>query len=95
MEGRDKSGLTLRELRDLPVTQLRAVGPKLSEQLGEMGIATVLDLIEHYPRRYHDRTNVQEIAQLKPDEEATVTGRIKRSRYAGLLGAGQLSKWNF
>ena len=78
MEGRDKSGLTLRELRDLPVTKLRAVGPKLSEQLGEVGIATVLDLIEHYPRRYHDRTNVQEIAQLKPDEEATVTGRIKK-----------------
>jgi len=72
------AGLALRELRDLSVTELRAVGPKLAAQLAEVGIVSVLDLLEHYPRRYHDRTNVQEIAQLKPDEEATVAGTIKK-----------------
>ncbi len=71
-------GLTLRELRDKPVTVLHAVGPRLSEQLGELGIATVLDLLEHYPRRYHDRTNLVEIASLTVGQEATVAGDVKK-----------------
>ncbi|HEY6317769.1 MAG TPA: ATP-dependent DNA helicase RecG [Acidimicrobiia bacterium] len=71
-------GLTLRELRDKPVTVLHAVGPRLSEQLGELSIATVLDLLEHYPRRYHDRTNLVEIASLTVGQEATVAGDVKK-----------------
>jgi ATP-dependent DNA helicase RecG len=71
-------GLTLRELRDKPVTVLHAVGPRLSEQLGELGIATVLDLLEHYPRRYHDRTDLVEIASLTAGQEATVAGDVKK-----------------
>ncbi len=73
-----ESGLTLRELRDKSVTMLRDVGPRLEAQLAEMGIVTVLDLLEHYPRRYHDRTNLAEIASLKVGEEATVSGELKK-----------------
>ena len=72
------SGLTLRELRDKPVTALRAVGARLGEQLAELGIDSVLDLLEHYPRRYHDRTNLVEIARLVVGQEATVAGEIKK-----------------
>ncbi len=43
-----------------------------------MGIASVLDLLEHYPRRYHDRRHVQEIADLVVGEEATVYGEVKK-----------------
>jgi ATP-dependent DNA helicase RecG len=71
-------GLTLRELRDKPVTTLRDVGTRLEAQLAEMGIHTVLDLLEHYPRRYHDRTNLAEIANLAVGEEATVSGELKK-----------------
>jgi len=71
-------GLTLRELRDKPVTTLRDVGPKLAPRLEQMGIITVLDLLQHYPRRYHDRTNTQDIADLALGEEATVYGEVKK-----------------
>ena len=71
-------GLTLRELRDKPVTILRDVGPRLEAQLAEMEIRTVLDLLQHYPRRYHDRTNLAEIANLAVGEEATVSGELKK-----------------
>ena len=71
-------GLTLRELRDKPVTALKAVGPRLADQLAELEIVTVLDLLEHYPRRYHDRTNFVEIASLVVGQEATVTGEVKK-----------------
>ena len=72
------SGLTLRELRDKPISELRTVGPSLGERLGAMGIDTVLDLLEHYPRRYHDRTSTTEIASLAVDEQATVAGAVKK-----------------
>ena len=74
----EPAGLTLRELRDKPVTALKAVGPRLGEQLAELGIDSVLALLEHYPRRYHDRTNLAEIAALTVGQEATVAGEVKK-----------------
>ncbi len=71
-------GLTLRELRDRPISDLRTVGPKLAERLTTMGIESVLDLLEHYPRRYHDRTSTTDIAELAVDEQATVAGEVKK-----------------
>ena len=71
-------GLTLRELRERPLSDLRSVGESLGRRLGEMELATVLDLLEHYPRRYHDRTNTQDIASLAVGEQATVSGAVKK-----------------
>jgi ATP-dependent DNA helicase RecG len=73
-------GLTLRELAAHPVSELRAVGPKLDERLAEMDIRTALDLLQHYPRRYHDRTRQSEIAELAVGEEATVFAEVKKIR---------------
>jgi ATP-dependent DNA helicase RecG len=73
-------GLTLRELAAHPVSELRAVGPKLEPRLAEMDIRTALDLLQHYPRRYHDRTKQSEIAELAVGEEATVFAEVKKIR---------------
>jgi ATP-dependent DNA helicase RecG len=72
------AGITLRELADRPVGELDAVGPKLEERLSVMGIETVLDVLQHYPRRFVDRTKRADIADLKIGEEATVFGEVKR-----------------
>src|SRR5437879_6424879 len=45
-----------------------------------MEIRTVLDLLQHYPRRYHDRTKRAEIAELTMGEEATVFAEVKKIR---------------
>src|ERR1700683_686289 len=74
----EPSGITLRELRGRSVTELRGVTPRLASSLGELDIVTVLDLLEHYPRRYHDRTNLAEIANLALGQEATVSGEVKK-----------------
>jgi ATP-dependent DNA helicase RecG len=71
-------GITLRELQAKSVVELKAVGPRLAPRLESMGIGTVLDLLTHYPRRYHDRRNTQEIADLAVGEEATVYGVVKK-----------------
>ena len=74
----DRPPLSLRDLAAIPVVDLKQVGPKLADRLGMMAIGTVLDLVTHYPRRYHDRRNLQQIAALAIGEEATVYGTVKK-----------------
>jgi len=70
--------LTLRELRAIPVSRLAGVGAALEERLAIMGITSVLDVLQHYPRRYIDRTHRSDIAALAVGEEATVFGEVRR-----------------
>lgn len=69
---------TLRFLSTLPVSKLNGVGPKLEERLAVMGIESVLDLLEHFPRRYHDRTRVASIDDLGDGEEATIVAEVRK-----------------
>src|SRR5689334_19853066 len=72
------SPITLRELAAKPVGELKSVGPKLDERLHDMGLETVLDVLQHYPRRWVDRTKRADIAELQLGEEATVFGEVRR-----------------
>lgn len=56
---------------------LPGIGPKRSETLYEIGIVTVWDLLNYFPRRYLDRTNISRIGQLRIAEAATVVGRVE------------------
>ncbi|MDQ1480619.1 MAG: ATP-dependent helicase RecG, partial [Actinomycetota bacterium] len=69
--------LTLRELRDIDLPRLKGVGDALEAKLAEMDLHNVLDLLQHYPRRWIDRTKRVEIAALEVGEEATVIGEVR------------------
>jgi ATP-dependent DNA helicase RecG len=71
-------GKTLRDLKDIPITRLTGVTPRLEERLGMLEIRNVLDLVEHYPRRYLDRTKKSDIADLRVGEEATVYAEVRK-----------------
>ena len=45
----------LHELRQ-PVATLRGAGPSVAAKLGRLGVATIADLLTHYPRDYEDRS---------------------------------------
>ena len=68
----------LHNLSEVPVTVLEGIGPRRAESLGELGIATILDLVTHYPRRYLDRTQQASIGELKVGEEASVLAHVRR-----------------
>ncbi len=72
------SPLTLRELAEIELARLKSVGPALDRRLEVMELRSVLDVLEHYPRRYVDRTHRADIADLDVGEEATVVGEIRR-----------------
>lgn len=55
----------------------RVVGDKTAAPLeSALGVATVGELLRHYPRRYAERGELTSIASLEHDEIATVRGRV-------------------
>ena len=65
---------------DAPITKLRGAGPKLSGAAGEMGIASLGDLLRHLPHGYRDRAQPVALADLRLGEEATVEVGVIRAR---------------
>jgi ATP-dependent DNA helicase RecG len=63
-------------LLDAPVTRLEGVGPAIGRRLADLGITTVRDLLEHYPRRYHDAGEVVDLAQVVVGGPATLVGEV-------------------
>ncbi len=69
--------LTLADLRDIPLERLKGVGPALEKRLADMELHNVLDLLQHYPRRWIDRSKKTDIAELAVGEEATVFAEVR------------------
>jgi ATP-dependent DNA helicase RecG len=63
-----------------PVTELKGVGDELAKKLGLLGVKTINDLIEYYPRRYEDYSEVTPVNKLRP---GTVTIRAQIKSAAG------------
>ncbi|MBS1995758.1 MAG: hypothetical protein JSS86_05585, partial [Cyanobacteria bacterium SZAS LIN-2] len=61
----------------IPVQYVKGVGPKLAGLLATLDIATVDDLLRHYPRRHLDFQNRECIKDLKVGEEVTIFGSIR------------------
>ncbi len=52
------------------------MGPRRAEDLARLGIATVGDLLRHYPRDYFDAREATPVEALAPGETVCVTGRL-------------------
>ena len=70
--------LTLADLDALGVDNISGIGEQRRAGLEEMSIASVLDLLTHYPRRYIDRTREARIADVVVGEEVMVVGEVHR-----------------
>ncbi|MCI8342043.1 MAG: ATP-dependent DNA helicase RecG [Firmicutes bacterium] len=58
------------------VDMVHNIGKQRLKYLNNMGVFTVGDLIEHFPREYDDRSDVKEIADLEENESNTFVGEI-------------------
>ncbi len=70
--------LSLRDLDEIPVDRLKGVGDKRRDSLALVEIATVFDLLTHYPRRYIDRTREARLADVLVGEEAMVVAEVHK-----------------
>ncbi len=66
------------------ITELKGVGDELAKKLAILGIKTINDLIEDFPRRYEDFSNITSAKNLRPGpvtikaKISSVTGRYVR-----------------
>lgn len=51
---------------DQDITAAKGVGPELAKKLAGVGVHTIGDLVEYFPRRYEDYSQVTTIASLTP-----------------------------
>ncbi len=63
-------------LVQVPLTDLKGVGPALATKLGKLGVARVEDLLFLLPLRYEDRTQLVRIGALLPGQRCLVTGEV-------------------
>lgn len=72
------------EFLHAPITKLTGVGPKRADAFAKLGIITLGDLLNHYPRGYEDRTVIKKIIELTHDEtvciKATVAAPLQANR---------------
>ena len=69
--------ITLRQLDERGVGELKGVGPKKVAALAEVGVRSVLDLVTTYPRRWVDRTEEARVVDLVPGREALVLVTVR------------------
>ena len=73
------------------VQYVRGIGPRRTELLDRLGIRTIRDLLYFFPRKYHDRQNLVQIAEVEPGSEAMILGDVikvnlhRRGRGKGVL----------
>jgi ATP-dependent DNA helicase RecG len=56
---------------------IKGIGPRRASVLEKAGITTLNDLLDFFPRRYLDRTNIVSMAGLTKDSIVTVIGKIE------------------
>jgi ATP-dependent DNA helicase RecG len=60
------------------LVKIDGIGPKFIPKLSKLNIKTVKDLLWHFPFRYDDFSKVIPIAELKPNQPATIQGIVKK-----------------
>lgn len=58
------------------VTELKGVGQELAKKFAKLGINSIADLIDNYPRRYEDYSTVTTIKRMRPGQ-VTIRAVIK------------------
>ncbi|MDP3993806.1 MAG: ATP-dependent DNA helicase RecG [Candidatus Doudnabacteria bacterium] len=61
-----------------PITKLRLVGPANEKALNHLGIRTIRDLLNHFPRAWEDLTQIQTISEIRPNEKINLKARVRK-----------------
>lgn len=77
---------------EAPVSALPGVKSAYAQKLNRLGIATVGDLLHHYPHRYEDWSSLRSISHLMYGEETTVIGTVAASNLRETRSGGSIMR---
>ena len=90
MAGKNDQGrtaaTTANDFRNIPVADLKGVGPKRASLLFKKGINTIPDLFYLIPRCYEDRSKYITLGQLEDGKSSLVRGKVIRAGEERLFG---------
>lgn len=72
---------------DDSVSAIKGVGPSLVEKFAKLGVHTIAQLVDYYPRKYNDFSEITPISKLKPGVitlKARITGSAGRYARRGM-----------
>ena len=61
------------------LTEIKGVGKELEKKFQTVGVKTIADLIDYYPRRYNDYSAITSVAKIKPGT-VTIKAVIKQAK---------------
>tara|TARA_R110002110_G_scaffold205066_7_gene417005 strand:+ start:125803 stop:127866 length:2064 start_codon:yes stop_codon:yes gene_type:complete len=64
-------------IADIPVRELRGVGPQMAQKLADYGVHKIEDLLFHLPLRYQDRTRVTPLAAAADGSDVVIEGEVR------------------
>jgi ATP-dependent DNA helicase RecG len=67
----------------MPVRYLKGVGPARAKTFAQLGVETVGDLLEYFPRDWNFLPESTKIAQTQPGRPATIIGMVESIDYQG------------
>ncbi|WP_349674229.1 ATP-dependent DNA helicase RecG [Lacrimispora sp.] len=62
-----------------PIESLKGIGEKTGKLFQKIGVDTIEDLLEYYPRAYDTYEDPSPIAEIKPDSVMSVAGMLERT----------------
>ena len=65
----------------MPVRYLKGVGPARAEAFARLGVHTVCDLLEYFPRDWVFSPEPAKINQMRPNQTATIVGLVESTDY--------------
>ena len=63
-------------MKNFPLTQIKGIGEKRAKVFAKLGIYTLYDLLNYFPRNYIDMTRPTPICSLVSGESAVVVGKV-------------------
>ena len=66
---------------DTPIRYVKGIGPERAKLFNKLGVFTVQDLLEYYPRDWVLPTDVVKISEMEPGKNVIIIGKIKSVEY--------------
>lgn len=66
-------------MTEQPITSLKGIGEKTGKLFEKLGVFTVQDLVEYYPRAYDSYNQPVSVGELKPDSVMAVKGFLHKN----------------